>query len=125
MGANVRETLSPKQLKALESLLADGNVTRAARAAGVAPKTVHAWLKLPLFADELRRLEGQALQGLGRRLVSLGEASTKALEDALDPAQAITVRLRAAQIVCERGPVLAELSAVIGRLEALERRLTI
>ncbi len=116
------DKMTPKKHKALESLLLDGNVTHAAKAAGVSRNTVYTWLSEPAFNDELRRLEGLALQALGRRLLTLGEKATKALEDALDPAQPMAARLRAAQIVTERGPALAELSAIVARIEALERR---
>ncbi len=115
------ENLTPKQVKAIEALLIDGDVTKAAAAAGVSRQTVHKWLKLPTFAGEIRKLEGLALQGLGRRLLALADLAGDALRDALQTSQPMNTRLRAAQIVAERGPVLAELSAVIARLEALER----
>ena len=114
--------LPPKKVRALEALLLTGSVMQAAQAAGVARQTVHAWLADETFATELRRLEGQSLANLGRRLMALGDLASKALFDALQPGQPMNARLRAAQIVTERGPALAELSALVARLEALERR---
>ncbi len=114
------ENLTPKQLRALESYTLDGNASAAAQAAGVSRKTFYEWMRDPLFIAELRRLDGAALETLGRRVVGLGEDAAKALKDALDPAQPIAARLRAAALVLERGPALAELTSILQRLEALE-----
>jgi hypothetical protein len=114
--------ITPRQLKALESLITYGSIARAAAEAGVSRKTVHAWLRQPAFADELRRLEGLALQSLGRRLMALGELATAALFDALQPGEPMSNRLRAAAIVTERGPALSEITAILARIEQLERR---
>lgn len=117
--------LTPKKYRAIESLLIDGSVTNAAKTANVSRQTVYDWLRDPTFAAELRRSEGLALQGLGRRLLALGELAGDALKDALQPSQPINTRVRAAQIVAERGPALAELSAVVARLEAMETRMSV
>jgi len=114
------ENLTPKQLRALESYTLDGNASAAATAAGVSRKTFYEWMRDPLFIAELRRLDGAALEHLGRRVMGLGEGAAKALKDALDPSQLIAVRLRAAALVLERGPALAELTSILQRLEALE-----
>ena len=82
----------------------------------------HAWLRQPAFADELRRLEGLALQSLGRRLMALGELAHAALFDELQPTEPMSNRLRAASIVTERGPALSEITAILARIEQLERR---
>lgn len=116
------ETLTPKQVRALEVYSTVGSVTAAAKAAAVTRKTFYLWLKLPAFAAELRRLDGDALQNLGRRVLGLSEAAGKALEDALREDQSIGVRLRAADLVTQRAAALAELTQVIARLEALEAR---
>jgi hypothetical protein len=114
--------LTPKQVKAIESLLLGQSVTQAARAAGCGKSTLYAWLKLPTFAGELQRLEGLGLQQLGRQLMTLSTAAAVALQDALHKDMPVSARLRAAAIVCERGPALAELSALLARVEALERK---
>jgi len=122
MGENVTRKITPRQFKAIESLITYGSVVRAATAAGVSKKTIHAWLNTPAFADELHRLECLALQSLGRRLMALGELATKALYDALQPSEPMSNRLRAASIVTERGPALSEITAILARIEQLERR---
>lgn len=117
-----QKSLTIKQLKALESLLTDGTVQQAAQAAGVSRKTVYAWLGQPLFAAELRKLEGELLQSMGRRLLALGEAAHDAVQDGLDRNEKISTRLRAAQLVYEHGSRLSELIQIVSRIEALERR---
>ena len=81
---------------------------------------MYRWLKDPAFTVELRKVDGESLKRLGRRLLALADQAAKALEDCLAPEQPAGVRLRVAQIVCERGPALSELTAVVERLEALE-----
>ncbi len=112
--------LRPRQVAAIASLLATGKVPDAATAGGVSTKTVYAWLKQPDFAAALRAAEGDALRGLSRRLAGLGNAAADALSDALDKKQPIAIRLRAADLVTARGPVLAELVTLLERIEALE-----
>jgi len=74
------------------------------------------------FASELRRLEGELLTGIGRRLLALGDQAQMAVSDGLEPRQAINARLRAAEIVFGHGAKLAELTDIIRRLEEIERR---
>lgn len=114
------ENLTPKQRKALECYVLTGSATEAAAAAGVTRPTFYDWRSHPAFVAELRKLDGDALQNLGRRIMGLTEAACKALEDALADTEPMPIRLRAAAIVTERGPALAELSALIERVNALE-----
>lgn len=114
--------LRPRQTAAIAALLNTGKVTDAAAAGGVTTKTVYAWLRQPDFSAALRAAEAEALRGLSRRLAGLGEAAANALQDALDEAQPIGIRLRAADLVTQRGPALAELTDIIARLEAVEAR---
>jgi hypothetical protein len=114
------ENLTPKQRMALESYVLTGSATEAASAGGVSRLTFYTWRELPAFVAELRRLDGDALQNLGRRVMALSGAACKALADALANDQPIGIRLRAAAIVTEKGPALAELSALIERVQALE-----
>jgi hypothetical protein len=117
-------SLTPKQRKALEAFALGKTPADAAQAAGVHRATVYRWQQEPAFMAELRRVEGAALRHLGRRVLALSDAAADAIEAALTSDQTMGVRLRAAQLVCERGPNLAELSTIIERLEALERGYT-
>ncbi len=120
---NVKEkNLSPKQYAALAALLKDPSIPKAAKAAGVTVTTVYRWMGQNSFASELRRLEGELLTGIGRRLLALGDQAQMAVSDGLEPRQAINARLRAAEIVFGHGAKLAELTDIIRRLEEIERR---
>lgn len=124
MAENGRETqLAARKIKALEILSLGGRVKAAANAAGVSERTINRWLADPTFRAELRRLEAEQLQRLGRRIMGLGELAAGALQDALGPGQPMAHRLRAADLVTSRGPQLAELAQIVARLEAIEKRL--
>ena len=122
MTENVTEEkdLSPGQLKAIEALLTCGNAVAAAKAAGVARRTLYRWMQDPLFVDALRAAEADAVKGLSRLLAGLGESAGLALSDALAPGQKITVRLRAAEIVFGNLLRLRELVDLEARITALE-----
>ncbi len=51
--------LTPKQRRAVETLLATGEVAAAAREAGVSRDTLHRWLKQPLFGQAVREAEAE------------------------------------------------------------------
>ena len=121
MGEKVTENaLRPRQVAAIAALLASGKIADAATAGDVSPKTVYAWLRQDAFKAELRAAEGEAMRSLARRLAGLGELAADALKDALDPDQTMAIRLRAADLVTARGPVLLELVDLLSRVEALE-----
>jgi hypothetical protein len=121
MSENATENgLTAKQFKALEAFALGSSSADAARAAGVNRSTVYRWQATPAFAAELRRLEGETLRHLGRRIMALADQAADAIEAALAADQLPGVRLRAAQLVCERGPSLAELTSILERIEELE-----
>lgn len=114
-------SITTRQRLALEALALGKSVADAARAANVARQTMYRWLAQPDFSAELRRLDADGLRRLGRAVMGLSDKATQALEAALDPAERITTRLRAASVVLERGPALAELTALVERVELLEQ----
>jgi len=114
------ENVMPKQRLAIASLVANGNVREAAKAAGVAPKTLYVWLGQPAFKRELHDAEQQALEEFSRALVSLAELTTKALRDGLEDAS-MTVRLRAAGMVLDGVLRVRELLTLEQRIAELER----
>jgi len=122
LGKLTPRQLSPRQRRALESLLVTGDVTAAAAAAGVTRQTVHRWLALDVFKAALREGEAAKLEALSRSLVRLGDKATQALEGALDDAQpaAAGLRVRSADIVLGRLLQLKELVDLEARVSALE-----
>lgn len=114
------ENVTPKQMVALAALVSSGSVQEAAKAAGVATKTVHAWLYQPAFKAALRQMELDALESFSRSLVALAELTATAIRDGLTD-ESITVRLRAAGMVLDgilRTRELLTLEQRVAELEA-------
>lgn len=119
------QALTPRQRRALESLLASGDVTEAARAANVARQTVHKWLQRPAFRAALDKAEADKLHGLQSALVRLGDKATSALGAELDgdSPMAAGARVRAADIVLSHLLKMRELVTLEDRIAALEAAL--
>lgn len=117
-------TLSPKQTKALTALLATGEVTQAAEAAGVTRKTVHKWLLLPDFRAALDLGEGEAFKDATRRLSGLLVRSVEELEKLLLKNDLpVSDRIRIIRTVLDTYPRLREITSLDGRIAALEEAL--
>ncbi len=108
--------------KAVETLLTSGSITEAAEAAGVTRNTFYRWMADDMFLGALREAEAEAVVGLSRALAGLGDKAARALHDALEPHQKITVRLRAAEIVTANLLKLRELVALEARIAELEKQ---
>jgi hypothetical protein len=104
---------------AIAALVATGNVREAAKAAGVAPKTLYYWNTQEAFKAELRAEELRALESFARELVSLAELTTKALRDGLQD-ENMTVRLRAASMALDGVLRVRELLTLEQRVSKLE-----
>lgn len=115
-----QKKLTAPQHKAIEALLTAGNVTKAAEAANVTRKTLYRWLKDATFVAALTEAEAEALARLQRALLALGVSAIVALNDALQPHQKITTRLRASETVITNLLRLRELVDIERRLAALE-----
>src|SRR4051794_5493370 len=104
MTTNVTDLkLQPKQRKAVEALLLTGDVTSAAREAGVSRESIYRWLKQPLFLEAVREAEAQALDELSRLLVRLGRTAATTLEEVMSEAGIpVATRVRAADVVLGR-----------------------
>ncbi len=116
-----RGALSPKQRKAVEALLATGEVKAAAAESGVGRATLYRWLREPAFLREVRRAEAAALDELSRLLVRLGRTAAATLAKAMsDPAAPYPTRVRAADAALSRLLQLRELAQLEARVQALE-----
>ncbi len=114
------ENVTAKQRLAIASLVATGNVREAAKAAGVAPKTLYTWKTQEGFKAELRAEELRALEEFSRALVSLAELTTQAIRDGLTD-ESMHVRLRAAGMVLDGILRVRELLTLEERVQELER----
>jgi phage terminase small subunit len=115
--------VTPRQLKAIESLLTAGDKTEAAKAAGVSRKTIYRWLKQDAFKQALAEAEAEALDALSRELVVLGSKATTTLKEAMTRDTPASTRVRAADIVLARLLQLRELVTLEARILALEQAL--
>ncbi len=114
--------LSSKQRRAVETLLATGEVAAAAREAGVSRDTLHRWLKQPLFLAAVRETEARALDELSRLLVRLGRTAAATLAKAMsDPGAPYPTRVRAADATLGRLLQLRELATLEARVAELEQ----
>ncbi len=115
-------TLTAKQRKAVEALLVTGEVTAAAREAGVSKDSLYRWLKQPLFLAAVRETEARALDELSRLLVRLGRTAAATLAKAMsDPAAPYPTRVRAADATLGRLLQLRELATLEARVAELEQ----
>ncbi len=115
-------TLSAKQRKAVDALLATGEVLAASREAGISRETLHRWLRQPMFLQAVRSAEAAAVDELSRLLVRLGRTAAATLAKAMsDPAVPWATRVRAADASLGRLLQLRELATLEARVTELER----
>lgn len=115
------DQLTPRQLRAVEALLAFGEVGAAADAVGINRATLRRWRMLPAFDAALRAAEAEAIDGVARRLTRLSAAALEVIDQTLADADAPTaLRLRAADLALARMLQFRELVEVEERLAALE-----
>jgi transposase-like protein len=113
--------LSARQRRAVDALLATGEVSAAAKEIGVSRETVHRWLKQPRFAQVVRDAEARSLDDLSRLLVRMGRTAAATLAKAMsDPTTPVGARVRAADITLTRLLQLRELATSEARVQALE-----
>ena len=116
------ERLSAKQRRAVEALLATGEVTAAAREAGINRTTLYRWLKEPDFLAAVRHAEAEALDELSRLLVRLGRTAVATIAKAMsDPVTPAATKVRAADVALGRLLQLRELAQLEARVQALEQ----
>jgi transposase-like protein len=114
--------LTGKRRRAVEALLATGEVSAAARETGIHRDTLHRWLKEPAFLHAVREAEAAALDELSRLLVRLGRTAAATLAKAMsDPATPWATRVRAADASLSRLLQLRELATLEARVTELER----
>src|SRR5215217_1778868 len=116
------QVLTPKQRKAVEALLLTGDVSAAAKEAGVSRESLYRWLKQPAFLEAVREAEARALDELSRLLVRLGRSAATTLGQAMvDKAAPAATRVRAADVVLARLLQLRELAVLEQRVTELEK----
>ena len=114
--------LSPKQEAAIQALLTNQGVDSAARALGVAPRTLYRWLNEPEFEAAYRKARRAAF---GQTIARLQQGSTAAatllLKMVVDAQAPASTRVRAADIILDKAAKAIELEDIETRLAELER----
>ena len=114
--------LSPKQRRAVETLLLTGDASHAAAEAGIARDTLYRWMKQPAFASAVREAEAQAIDEVARVLIRLSKSAVGTLAQVMAERDApIGPRIRAADITLSRLLQVRELAVLEERLTTLER----
>ena len=117
------EQLSEQQQQAIIALLASGSTDKAARAAGVTPRTVYRWLADPTFELVYRAARREAVQAA---TAALQRASADAVVTVVAIMRSRTappaVRLAAARTILELARESLELDDLQARITALEAR---
>jgi predicted TPR repeat methyltransferase len=112
-----------KKEQAIAALLTQRNPEEAARAVGIAPKTLKRWMRLPEFQTEYLEARREAvLQAVARIQQNCTAAASVLLKLMADTNTPASVRVRAADSVLERGVKSIELEDLALRIARLEER---
>jgi transposase-like protein len=113
--------LGRRKEAAVAALLANRTTEEAAREAGVKPRTLLRWMKLPEFREVWLQARREGLsQATSRLQQGTGAAVSIMLKTMVDPTISPSMRLRAARDVLEfahRGAELEDLELRLARLE--------
>lgn len=113
--------LSVKQRAAVDALLAHGDQTQAARAAGVNQRTLRRWMHEPDFAAALTQAQDTVLDKVTADLVRAAGGAVALLADTVDNTDAaLGLRLQAARTLLDAALRWRELRSIEQRLQALE-----
>ena len=123
----MKRLTTPKR-KAIAALLVERSVVDAARAAGVGERTLHRWLRDPVFLAELDQAEADMIGEATRQLVNGASDAVRFLldvvndnEDVINNSKAdLTNRRLAAQAVINHMIKIRELQTIERRLVDLE-----
>src|SRR2546422_356990 len=111
-----------KKEQAIAALLSHRNVEEAARAIRISANTLQRWIKEPEFDAAYREARRTAFwQSLARLQDGAGAAVTTLLKIMLDTNAPAGTRLRAAEVVLERGGQALEMEDIEARVAELER----
>lgn len=120
------KNITPKQSRAIATLMAGGSVVQAAEAAKVSRGTVYTWLDQKQFTEAMNDAKADVMDQLAISLAALGEKAIRTLEAAMDDTRAgVSVKVRAADIVIARILDLKDLVDFECRLADLEATVSI
>lgn len=113
--------LTPRQVLAVEALLAGTTIRQAAAVARVNERTLRRWLGQPVMYSAIRDGSRELLDNTGRRLSAVMANAPGVVNEIMrDQTAPAAVRLQAARIALDAGSRLLELIDVVSRLDELE-----
>ena len=118
-----RHEIGRKQEEAIAALLTQRNVEEAARATGVATKTLLRWMQDPGFQAAYREARRAAFgQATARLQQATGAAASTLLKIMVDPSAPASVRVRAAESVFAHSAKSIEIEDIEARVCELAAR---
>lgn len=109
-----------KRQVALNAIGAGYSIEKASNIANISRVTLYRWLKNEHFQADLSRIQGELIQRISLRLLSITELALQALEDGLN-SRDMKTRIKVAEIALSKAPSIAELGALNERLIRLEK----
>lgn len=103
------------------ALAAGATQVAAGKAAGVADRTVRAWLQEPTFVDMLREERARLIDAGAGRLAALVDHAADALENVLKDSGSDAARVSAARVVFESLLKIRDQSEFAEKLRELQR----
>lgn len=120
------EALTKRQFSAIEALLVSSTVQEAAAVAGVNPKTIYRYMKIPEFDAELKRrkrmLVDRAVMQLQQNCKHAAAALAQICQDEDAPASS---RVSAAREIIQSSLKALEVEEIEERLKIIEEKLSI
>ena len=111
-----------KKEEAIIALLTHRNVEEAAKAVGLAPKTLFRWMQVPEFDANYRKARRDAFhQAVARLQQASGAAVTTLLKLAVDQNAPAAVKARAAYYILTLGTKAIETEDIEARVSELEQ----
>jgi len=111
-----------KKEEAIAALLSQRNTEEAARAVGVAHKTLLRWLQIPEFQTAYREARRAAFsQSIARLQQATGAAVSTLLKVMVDPSTPASTKVRAADSVLDHSAKAIEIEDIEARVSELER----
>ncbi|HNT23308.1 MAG TPA: helix-turn-helix domain-containing protein [Anaerolineales bacterium] len=117
------ENLTRKQARAVAALLAHRTIEDAARAVGVNPRTIYAWLDLAAFRAALNQAESAVIRDALRAVVGDLQSNFETMRAIRDGDAPETVKLQAAKALDASLLRWRELETLEERITRLEERI--
>ena len=117
------DPLKPEHQAALDALLSEPTIARAAQRVGVSERTLYRWLERGPVAEDYAKAQRQQVRQGGALLHRYAAHASQVLvslmaDQTVPPAQ----RIRAAEIVLQAGRQSLELDDLLQRVQALEEQ---